>query len=145
MNHWVFLIIGIMGLTTIASGSLPSAFAQTQINVTSGGGDPCFLNYTAGVHMWENCGVEQDWVAMTLLPFQWVTGGIFSIIIVSVIIFMVYMKYETAIYPLAIGIIMLPLSYFAFPDQFIIFAIVLAFIAVGSYIWYILIRQTKEY
>jgi uncharacterized membrane protein len=58
---------------------------------------------------------------------------------------MTYIKYETAIYPLAIGMVMVPISYFAFPDQFIIFAVILAFLAVGSYIWYILIRQTKEY
>ena len=58
---------------------------------------------------------------------------------------MVYMKYESAIYPLAIGIIMIPISYFAFPDEFIVFAIILAFLAVGTFIWYIVIRQTKEY
>jgi hypothetical protein len=124
---------------------LPTAYAQTPVNVATVGGDPCFLIYTAGVDTWENCGVQQDFIATFLLPFQWVTGGIFSIIVVAVIIFMVYMKYETAIYPLAIGVIMIPISYFAFPDQFIIFAVILAFLAVGTYIWYILIRQTKEY
>jgi hypothetical protein len=143
MKYWILLTIAIVGFSS--SISLPTAYAQTPVNVTTGGGDPCFLNYTAGVDMWENCGVQQDFIATFLLPFQWVTGGIFSIIVVGVIIFMVYMKYETAIYPLAIGVIMIPISYFAFPDQFIIFAVILAFLAVGTYIWYILIRQTKEY
>ena len=144
MNLALLIIIG-SAISLVGLGSFDYAYAQTSINVTTGGGDPCFLNYTAGVDMWANCGIEQDWVATFLLPFQWVTGGIFSIIVVAVIIFMVYMKYESAIYPLAIGIIMVPISYFAFPDEFIVFAIILAFLAVGTFIWYIVIRQTKEY
>ncbi len=119
------------------------AFAQVEINVTETA--PCFLNYSAGVDMWENCGFHEDYLASALLPFEWVTGGLFSIVIVAIIILMSYIKYHNAIYPLLIGIVMMPISYFAFPPQFLSFAIIMAFTGVGALIWYILVRQTKEY
>lgn len=141
MTWWgyvgILFVIGSIGLTP--------AFAQVEVNVTTSG-DPCFLNYTAtGIEVWQNCGVDEDFISAFLLPFEWVTGGLFTILIVSVLIIMTYMKYKTAIYPLAIGIIMLPLSYFAFPEEFVIFAAVLAALTFGTYIWYAYVRQTKEY
>lgn len=142
MKSWVLVVI----LTLMANPffiGVDIAFAQTTINVTET--QPCFLNYTAGVDMWENCGFEDDYLAAALLPFEWVTGGLFSIIIVAILIMMSYIKYHNIIYPIMIGIIMLPISYFAFPPQFVSFAIILAFVGIGSLIWYILVRQTKEY
>jgi len=140
------MLFAFMLSTVLAFGigdSIDYAFAQTTINVTET--TPCFLNYTAGVEMWENCGYEEDYLAAALLPFEWVTGGLFSIIIVSIIILMSYIKYHNIIFPIVIGVVMLPISYFAFPPQFLSFAIILAFVGIGTLIWYILVRQTKEY
>jgi hypothetical protein len=143
MNDWYLplLIIGILGM---AIPFIDTAHAQVEINVTDAG-QPCFLNYTAGLDMWENCGADEDYIAFALLPWEWVTGGFFSMIIVSVLIIMVYMKYKTFIYPIAIGIIFIPMSYFTFPDVFLSWSLVMMGIGFGILIWYGLIRQTKEY
>lgn len=119
------------------------AFGQTEINITET--TPCFLNYSAGIDMWENCGFDEDFIAAALLPFEWVTGGIFSMIIVVILIFMTYMKYRTVMYPIAIGIIFLPISYFQFPDVFISYALVLTGIGVAAMIYTALVIRTKDY
>jgi len=95
--------------------------------------------------MWENCGFDEDFIAAALLPFEWVTGGIFSMIIVVILIFMTYMKYRTVMYPIAIGIIFLPISYFQFPDVFISYALVLTGIGVAAMIYTALVIRTKDY
>ncbi len=122
---------------------IQSAFAQTEINVTAT--PPCFLNYSAGVDMWTNCGFEDDFIAAALLPFEWVTGGIFSMIIVVILIFMTYMKYRTVIYPIAIGIIFLPISYFQFPDVFLSFALIMTGLGIAAMIYTALVIRTKDY
>ena len=85
---------------------IDQAYAQTVIDV--GETQPCFMNYTAGSQMWKNCDFQGDPVGATMLGFEWVTGGLFSMIVVALIVIMVYIKYHTVIYPIAIGIIMLP-------------------------------------
>ncbi len=133
----------IVTLSILSPLLLGEASAQTEVNVTET--VPCFLNYTAGVDMWRNCGYDTDFMSATLLPFEWVTGGLLSMIVVTLIIIISYMKYRTIIYPIAIGFIMLPTSYFLFPDVFLSYAFVMAFVSIGLLIWYIIIRQTKEY
>jgi len=121
-----------------------SAFAQVEINVTDSG-VPCFLNYSAGVEMWKNCGADEDYLAFVLLPFEWVSGGIFSTIIVTVIIIASYIKYRTVIYPIAIGIVFLPISWFVFPDVFFSFALILAGVGIAGLIVTAFLIRTKEY
>jgi len=140
MNVWLILFI-FLSINPIFI--IDFAFAQIEINITST--EPCFLNYTAGADMWKNCGYDEDFIAATLLPFEWVTGGIFSMIIVVVLIFMTYMKYRTVIYPIAIGIIFLPISYFQFPDVFVSYALVLTGLGVGAMIYTALVIRTKDY
>lgn len=106
---------------------------------------PCFLNYTAGPDMFENCGYGDDFLQAALLPWMYITGGYFSMFFASVMILFTYIKYHKAVYPLIIGVAMLPTSYFLFPDQFITFAFLLAGALFGILIWYIYIKQTKEY
>ena len=120
------------------------ASAQTELNVTDSG-TPCFLNYTAGVDMWRNCGFDEDYIAATLIGFEWVTGGLFSMFIVIMLIMISYLKYHNALYPIAIGITMMPFSFYLFPELFLSYGIIFAFTAIGAMIWYIIIRQTKEY
>lgn len=137
MYKWLFLCLFILPL-------LPNdAFAQQLIPVNST--TPCFLNYTAGPHMWENCGADQDYIQFALLPWEWATGGYFSMIIVGIFITFSYIKYQKAIYPIMIGIIFLPVSYFWFPEVFVNWAAILAAFALCAILYKIFTRQTKEY
>ena len=105
---------------------------------------PCFLNYTAGAQMWQNCGIGKDFIQGSLVMWEWVTGGYFSMIIVSILILGVYIKYQKVVYPMVIGIMFLPVSYFLFPSTFIIWGAILMVTAVGLLIAYIMMSQTNE-
>ncbi len=122
---------------------LPEATAQEVITVNQT--TPCFLNYTAGVEMWQNCGYDEDYIDAALSPWEWITGGNFSLIIVSIFVLFSYIKYHKIVYPIMIGVMFLPISFFVFPDTFLSFSILMTFIGIGILIWYIFIRQTKEY
>jgi hypothetical protein len=119
---------------------LPIFYQIIQVNNTV----PCIFNQTAGWHMLQNCGFGRDFIKASLLPWEWVTGGWFSFIVVSIFILMVYIKYHKAIYPILIGVVFLPISFFMFPEQFFTFAILFAFIAIGITIWFIFIKQTND-
>ena len=137
MNNWyVLLAIAILPLF------INEAFAQTEVNVTSG--TPCFLNYTTtGVDMLQNCGWDEDYMAAFVLPFEWVTGGLFSMIVVIILIFMTWFKYHTPLYPLTIGLIMLPTSWYLFPDMFVSFGFLMAIVTIGGIVWYIFVQRTR--
>ena len=107
--------------------------------------DPCFLNFTAGIELWDNCGADDDWLAFAIAPFEWVTGGYFSFLIVGLFVIITYQKYQNVVYPIAIGVFMLPFSYLLIPQTFYIWAVVMTGVTFGILIWYIFIRQTKEY
>lgn len=95
--------------------------------------------------MWKNCGITTDYLQAMLLPWEWITGGYFSLVIVSIFVLITYLKYQKIIYPILIGFMFLPISYFVFPDTFLSFSILMAFIGVGIFIWYAFVKQTKEY
>lgn len=119
--------------------------AQAQIGFDVNATQPCFLNYTAGADMWLNCGVEDDYLVFALLPWQWITGGYLSTIIVSIIVMISYIKYHKAVYPLLIGTAYLPFVFTLFPESWLNHVIILAGLEFCILIWYIFIRQTKEY
>ena len=123
----------------------PFSEAQAQEVITVNQTTPCFLNYTAGVDMWENCGYDDDFLTASLLPWEWITGGYFSLIIVSIFVMFSYIKYHKIVYPIMIGVTFLPISFAFFPEVFLSFAFLMTFIGIGIMIWYIFIRQTKEY
>jgi len=133
----------LLGLTPFIIG-LPEVSAQTEI-ITVNQTTPCFMNYTAGVDMWENCGYGDDYLSAALLPWEWITGGNFSMLIVSIFITFTYIKYHKAVYPIMIGVMFLPISFFVFPDTFLSWSIIMAFVVIGILIWYVYIKQTKEY
>lgn len=120
-----------------------SAYAQTTIPVNQT--TPCFLNYTAGPDLWRNCGADVDYLNFALLPFEWITGGLFSMIFVSVIIGMVYIIYHKALYAILIGLVFLPLSYAYFPQVFVIWAMVMAGFGLLATLYIIITGRTKEY
>jgi len=94
--------------------------------------------------MWKNCNFQGDPLGATLFGFEWVTGGLFSMIIVALIVVMVYIKYHTVIYPIAIGIVMLPTSYFLFPDAFTSYAFVMAAVGFAGLIYTLYIVVTRD-
>ena len=58
---------------------LQSIFFQTiQVNQTT----PCFMNFTRGAQIWRDCGASDDFLSFALLPFEWATGGNFSMVFV---------------------------------------------------------------
>lgn len=119
---------------------LPVLYQIIHFNSTS----PCFLNYSAGAQMWQNCGFGIDYLKASLAPWQWVTGGWFSMIFVAVIIGMSYIKYRKAAYPLIIGTIFLPISFSLFPQTFLVWAIVMTGMFIGIIAWYAYISQANE-
>ena len=103
----------------------------------------CFLNYTSS-NTWQACGLDKDFLTGALVGWQWITGGNFSMILVAIFVMFSYIKYHKVVYPIVIGIFLLPLSYFVFPVPFLNFAFVLVGLAIGILIWYIKISQTSE-
>lgn len=146
-------LIALVGISPFMLGN--TAYAQSSINVTES--VPCFLNYTGssyvtsnnsartGLQMMQNCGFETDFIAATTVSFDWVTGGLFPFIVVTVLIVMTYLKYQTGIYPVAIGIVFLPFAAWAFPDEFISYAIAIAAVIGAGAVLNAIIKQTKEY
>jgi hypothetical protein len=123
------------------SFSFMPAFGQEVISVNDT--MPCFLNATATYHIFEDCNANGDFLDFALIGWEWVTGGFFSMILVSVIIVAVWKKYNEVIYPIFIGIVFLPFAWFFFPAVFLSWAIIMAFVGIGILIWYVLIRQTQ--
>lgn len=119
---------------------LPILFQIIQLNSTL----PCFLNYSAGSSMLQNCGFGKDYIQASLSPWEWVTGGWFSMIFVCVLIGMTYLKYQKASYPLIIGTVFLPISFSLFPQTFLVWAIVMVGMFIGIIAWYVLIAQANE-
>ena len=141
MNHWLLLTSIIVIIFSI--GAIPQSFAQEVITVNQT--EPCFLNYTAGVDMWQNCGYDVDYIDAALAPWEWVTGGNFSLIIVSIFVLFSYIKYHKIVYPIMIGVMFLPISFFIFPDTFLSFSIIMTGVGMGILLWWIFMRQTKDW
>ena len=105
--------------------------------------EPCFLNKTAPHMVVKNCSAEGDWLGLAIAPWEHVTGGLMSMMIAAIIIFVTWFRYRQPIYPIFIGIVMLPIAAFLFPDEFLSFALLMAALAVGIYIWWAVTRQTE--
>ena len=111
------------------------------VNSTS----PCWMNYTAGIDIWQNCGMGTDYIKAALAPWVWVTGGYFSMIIVGIFVLISWIKYQKAVYPLMIGTFgFFPIAYTLFPASWISISIVFAMIFCGFLIFYAFISQTNE-
>ena len=137
------IIIFMLGVSFIdtADAQQPKPQPPIVVNQTT----PCFLNYTAGADMISQCGYTEDYLTAALLPWEWITGGHFSMLFAAILVMFTYLKYHKIVYPLLIGMTMLPLSFFLFPAQFLSFATIMAFVGIGVLIWYTYIKQTKEY
>ena len=118
------------------------AFAQNPVVINQT--QPCFLNQTAGVDIYRNCGLDKDFLTAALLPFEYAVGGNFAMILITMFIIMSYVKYHKMAYPLIIGTLYLPISFYLYPQHFVSFAIIIAFVGIGCLIYYIFIKQTKD-
>lgn len=141
MNIGLILFAVIFTTTLLIAGLTEPVQAQTTVSVSDT--TPCFMNYTAGTEMWKNCGFEDDFLKATLMPFEWVMGGYFTLVIVSILIIITYMKYQTVVYPLAIGVVMLPISSWAFPEMVIGYGLILAAVGFTAIIKIIVFHQTR--
>jgi len=127
-------------LLLLALLPLQPVFAQEviQVNATM----PCFMNYTAGINMWKNCGADEDFISFALLPFEWITGGYFSMILVSILILMVYIKYQKVVYGVIVGVMFLPIAFTLFPGQWWGFVGIVIAVGLASAFLFIFKRQT---
>ena len=112
--------------------------------ITLNSSNNCLFNYSAGADLWRQCGFGKDFIQASLTPWQWVTGGYFSMFVVCALIGMTYLKYHKATYPLIIGSAFLPISYGLFPEVFLAWAIIFVGMVIGIIAWYIYISQTSE-
>lgn len=141
MNRAILALVAIGGLA--AAGTAEPAEAQF-ININNT--EPCFLKYNLTViELWEGCGISEDWLETIILPWEWITGGYLSAIIVAMIIWLTWLTYRNALYPLMAGILFLPTAWFLFPEHFIGQAFILLGAYVALMIYYVMFRQTKEY
>ena len=133
-------------LAIIVSGfGISEAYAQNTVTIT--GDDeltPCFLDMDAGASMWENCGADEDYLDFALMPFEYITGGYFSMIIVTIFIIMAYIKYHNVLYPILIGLLFIPISYTFFPEVFLTYALTLVAIAFSGLLIKMIVWRTRN-
>lgn len=138
--YW-YIILAILAVSFVSN----EAYAQSTVTIT---GDeslqPCFLNMTAGANMWDNCGANEDYLDFALMPFEYITGGYFSMILVTIFVIMSYVKYHTVLYPIIIGLLFIPISYTFFPEVFLTYALVLIAVAFGGLLARMIIWRTRN-
>lgn len=133
----------LIAIAALAGMAMQPAYGQViNINAT----EPCFLKYNETiVELWEGCGIKEDFLETLVLPWEWITGGYLSAIIIAMIIFLVWITYRNALYPMMAGILYMPFAYMLFPETFIIQAFLLVGLFVGIMLWMVMFRQTKDY
>ena len=138
--YW-YIILAILAVSFVSN----EAYAQNTVTII---GDestqPCFLNMTAGANMWDNCGANEDYLDFALMPFEYITGGYFSMILVTIFVIMSYVKYHTVLYPIIIGLLFIPISYTFFPEVFLTYALILIAVAFGGLLARMIIWRTRN-
>lgn len=94
--------------------------------------------------MFQNCGMGKDWLQATLVSWNWISGGYFTFVLISIFVLMIYMKYEKMIYALFFGVVFLPLSFYVFPIPLLSAVIILGLVGLGLIIGFVFISQTNE-
>ena len=138
--YW-YIILAILAVSFVSN----EAYAQSTVTII---GDestqPCFLNMTAGASMWSNCGADDDYLDFALMPFEYITGGYFSMILVTIFIIMSYIKYHNVLYPILVGLLFIPISYTFFPEVFLTYAVTLVAIAFTGLLARMIIWRTRN-
>ena len=138
--YW-YIILAILAVSFVSN----EAYAQSTVTII---GDestqPCFMNMTAGASMWSNCGADEDYLDFALMPFEYITGGYFSMILVTIFIIMAYIKYHNVLYPILVGLLFIPISYTFFPEVFLTYAVTLVAIAFTGLLARMIIWRTRN-
>ena len=137
-----YLLLLLLPLFFFFIPTAPDVSAQSPVVITKT--QPCFLNQTAGVDIYKNCGMDKDFLTAALLPFEYAVGGNFAMILITVFVIMSYVKYHKIAYPLIIGTLYLPTSLYLYPQHFISFALILSTVGIACLLTYIFIRQTRD-
>ena len=138
---YLYILLAIIAVSFVSN----EAYAQNTVTIIGDESlEPCFMNMTAGAQMWKNCNASDDYLDFALAPFEYITGGYFSMILVTIFIIMSYIKYHTVLYPMLIGLLFLPVSYTLFPDTFLTYAITLFVVGTGGLLAWILIWRTRN-
>lgn len=137
---YLYILLAILAISFVSN----EAYAQNTVTIIGDESlEPCFMNMTAGAQMWKNCGADDDYLDFALAPFEYITGGYFSMMLVTIFIIMSYIKYHTVLYPMLIGLLFLPVSYTFFPDTFLVYAIALFAVGGTGLLAMIIIWRTK--
>ena len=138
--YW-YIILAVLAVSFGAN----EAYAQNTVTITGDAStQPCFLNMTAGASMWSNCGADEDYLDFALMPFEYITGGYFSMIIVTIFIIMAYIKYHNVLYPILVGLLFIPISYTFFPEVFLTYALTLVAIAFAGLLVKMVVWRTRN-
>lgn len=138
---YLYLLLAVLAVSFVSN----EAYAQSTVTIIGDESlEPCFMNMTAGSQLWKNCNANEDYLDFALAPFEYITGGYFSMIIVTVFVIMSYVKYHTVVYPILIGIMFIPISYTFFPDVFINYALILVAVAFTGLIAKMIIWRTRN-
>ena len=138
--YW-YIILAVLAVSFGAN----EAYAQNTVTIT--GDDeltPCFLDMDAGFEMWENCGADDDYLDFALMPFEYITGGYFSMTIVTIFIIMAYIKYHNVLYPILVGLLFIPISYTFFPEVFLTYALTLVAVAFAGLLAKMIVWRTRN-
>lgn len=147
-TEWYYYILlgAAGGLLLVAVDEL--AFAQVDIGENRDA-EACWSRAANGsltvTNIFEDCGYKEDYLVAAIAPWSWITGGYFGMILVSVFVLISYIRYRNWVYPAIVGSMYLPVSYYMFPEHFVTTAILFMFVGVGTAIWLVMVRQTKEH
>lgn len=108
------------------------------------GTSPCWMNESAGIDMFKNCGMGTDWLNSIMIMWQYISGGYFTFVLVAVVVLIIYIKYEKMIYAIYFGVIFLPISYFLFPIPLLSAILIIGFVGLGLLLGYIFVNQTND-
>ena len=138
---YLYLLLAVLAISFVSN----EAYAQNTVSIIGDESlEPCFMNMTAGSQMWKNCNASDDYLDFALAPFEYITGGYFSMILVTIFVIMSYIKYHTVLYPMLIGLLFLPISYTFFPDTFLVYAVTLVSVAFIGLIATMIIWRTRN-
>ena len=88
-----------------------------------------------------NCRLNTDFLDAVVSPWEMVTGGLFIPVFWGVIVFVIYLRYHSAISSLLSGIFVLFTATFAFPEGATMAIPLLVGSVVGIALYYVMLRS----
>lgn len=88
------------------------------------------------------CGIKRDWLQFTVIGWEWLTGGLFSILVLALLIGLVYAATKSSLYTLLVGTAWLPAAWSWFPSSFLYVLFIMIGVYVVYAIWQGMLRRT---